>query len=58
MTPDDIILRMAQAILDVHRQLDQTYLVSWDYLAPKQRAMYRAMAHAAVEATRQVASEQ
>jgi len=53
MTQDDIILRMAQAILDVHRQMDQTYLVGWDYLSPKQRALYEAMARAAVSAARQ-----
>ena len=53
MTQDDIILRMAQAILDVHRQMDQSYLVGWDYLSPRQRAMYEAMARAAVNAARQ-----
>jgi len=53
MTQDDIILRMAQALLDVHRQMDQSYLVGWDYLSPRQRAMYEAMARAAVNAARQ-----
>ena len=53
MTQDDIILRMAQAILDVHRQMDQSYLVGWDYLSPRQRAMYEAMARAAIRAARQ-----
>jgi len=52
MTQDDIILRMAQAILDVHRQMDQSYLVGWDYLSPRQRAMYEAMARAAISAAR------
>jgi hypothetical protein len=50
MPSDDIILRVAQAILDVHRERDQPYLVSWDYLSAKQRAMYGAMARAALVA--------
>lgn len=58
MTADDIILRIAQAILDVHRRLDQSYLVNWEYLSPKQRALYLEMARAAVAAAQPPAPTQ
>ena len=48
MPSDDVVTRAALAFLDVHRATDQPYLVSWDYLSPKQRAMYEEMARAAL----------